>query len=36
VAYLGGPSVVLLVHPSLGARSFKDFLDLARRAPELR
>ena len=34
VAYLGGPPVVLLVHPSLGARSFKDFLDLARRAPE--
>jgi tripartite-type tricarboxylate transporter receptor subunit TctC len=34
VAYLGGPPVVLLVHPSLSARSFKDFLDLARRAPE--
>jgi len=34
VAYLGGPPVVLVVHPSLGARSFKDFLDLARRTPE--
>jgi tripartite-type tricarboxylate transporter receptor subunit TctC len=34
VAYLGGPPVVLVVHPSLGARSFKDFLELARRAPE--
>jgi tripartite-type tricarboxylate transporter receptor subunit TctC len=34
VAYLGGPPVVLVVHPSLGARSFKEFLDLARRAAE--
>src|SRR5882672_7443901 len=34
VAYLGGPPVVLVVHPSLGARSFKEFLDLARRTPE--
>jgi tripartite-type tricarboxylate transporter receptor subunit TctC len=34
VAYLGGPPVVLVVHPSLGARTFKDFLDLARRTPE--
>jgi tripartite-type tricarboxylate transporter receptor subunit TctC len=34
VAYLGGPPVVLVAHPSLGAHSFKDFLDLARRAPE--
>jgi tripartite-type tricarboxylate transporter receptor subunit TctC len=33
VAYLGGPPVVLVVHPSLGS-SFKDFLDLARRTPE--
>jgi tripartite-type tricarboxylate transporter receptor subunit TctC len=33
VAYLGGPPVVLVVHPSLGAHSFKDFLDLARRTP---
>jgi tripartite-type tricarboxylate transporter receptor subunit TctC len=34
VAYLGGPPVVLVVHPSLGARSFKDFIDLARRTPD--
>jgi len=34
VAYLGGPPVVLVVHPSLGARSFKDFLALARAVPE--
>jgi tripartite-type tricarboxylate transporter receptor subunit TctC len=34
VAYLGGPPVVLVVHPSLGVRSFKEFLDLARRTPE--
>jgi tripartite-type tricarboxylate transporter receptor subunit TctC len=34
VAYLGGPPVVLVVHPSLGVRSFKDFLDFARGAPE--
>jgi tripartite-type tricarboxylate transporter receptor subunit TctC len=34
VAYLGGPPVVLVVHPSLGAHSFKDFLELARRTPE--
>ena len=33
VAYLGGPPVVLVVHPSLGS-PFKDFLDLARRTPE--
>jgi tripartite-type tricarboxylate transporter receptor subunit TctC len=34
VAYLGGPPVVLVVHPSLGVHAFKDFLDLARRTPE--
>jgi tripartite-type tricarboxylate transporter receptor subunit TctC len=34
VAYLGGPPVVLVVHPSLGAHSFNEFLDLARRTPE--
>jgi len=34
VAYLGGPPVVLVVHPSLGVHAFKVFLDLARRAPE--
>jgi tripartite-type tricarboxylate transporter receptor subunit TctC len=34
VAYLGGPPVVLVMHPSLGVRSFKEFLDLTRRSPE--
>jgi tripartite-type tricarboxylate transporter receptor subunit TctC len=34
VAYLGGPPVVLVVHPTLGARTFKDFLELARRSPD--
>ncbi|HEY4406530.1 MAG TPA: tripartite tricarboxylate transporter substrate binding protein [Xanthobacteraceae bacterium] len=34
VAYLGGPPVVLVVHASLGVRSFKEFLDLAKRSPE--
>ncbi len=34
VAYLGGPPVVLVVHPSLGVRSFKEFLDLARQGGE--
>jgi tripartite-type tricarboxylate transporter receptor subunit TctC len=34
VAYLGGPPVVLVAHPSLGVHSFKEFLDLARRTPE--
>ena len=34
VAYLGGPPVVLVMHPSLGAHSFKEFLDLARASPE--
>src|SRR5580704_2041928 len=33
VAYLGGPPVVLVVHPSLGMHSFKEFLDLTRRTP---
>jgi tripartite-type tricarboxylate transporter receptor subunit TctC len=31
IAYLGGPPNVLVVNPSLGARSFQDFLALARR-----
>jgi tripartite-type tricarboxylate transporter receptor subunit TctC len=34
VAYLGGPPVVLVMHPSLGVHSFKEFLDLARASPE--
>jgi tripartite-type tricarboxylate transporter receptor subunit TctC len=35
VAYLGGPPNVLLVNPALGARSFKEFLDHARRGEPL-
>jgi len=34
VAYLGGPPVVLVMHPSLGVHSFKEFLDLARASPD--
>jgi tripartite-type tricarboxylate transporter receptor subunit TctC len=34
VAYLGGPPVVLVVHPSLGTRSFKDFIELATHSPQ--
>src|SRR5262245_25610463 len=34
IAYLGGPPVVLLVHPSLGVTSYRDFLALARRSPK--
>jgi tripartite-type tricarboxylate transporter receptor subunit TctC len=30
IAYLGGPPSVLLVHPSLGVTSYKDFVALAR------
>jgi tripartite-type tricarboxylate transporter receptor subunit TctC len=33
IAYLGGPPVVLLVHPSLGVRSYKELIDLARKTP---
>jgi tripartite-type tricarboxylate transporter receptor subunit TctC len=35
VAYLGGPPNVLVVNPALGVRSFKDFLELARRGEPL-
>jgi tripartite-type tricarboxylate transporter receptor subunit TctC len=34
VAYLGGPPTVMLVHPSLGVRTYKDFVALARGAPQ--
>jgi tripartite-type tricarboxylate transporter receptor subunit TctC len=34
IAYLGGPPVVLVVHPSLGVRNFKDFIALAKSAPK--
>ena len=33
IAYLGGPPVVLLVHPSLGVNSYEDLLAYARRQP---
>jgi tripartite-type tricarboxylate transporter receptor subunit TctC len=34
VAYLGGPPVVVLVHPSLGVKTFKEFLALAKQSKE--
>jgi tripartite-type tricarboxylate transporter receptor subunit TctC len=34
VAYLGGPPIVLIVHPSLGVNSFKEFLALAKQSKE--
>jgi tripartite-type tricarboxylate transporter receptor subunit TctC len=34
IAYLGGPPVVLIVHPSLGVGSYKDFLAYAKRSPQ--
>ena len=30
IAYLGGPPVVMVVHPSLGVTTYKDFVALAR------
>jgi tripartite-type tricarboxylate transporter receptor subunit TctC len=30
IAYLGGPPVVLIVHPSLGVKTYKEFLEVAR------
>src|SRR3954454_19898061 len=30
IAYLGGPPVVMVVHPSLGVTAYKDFVALAR------
>src|SRR4030088_1941533 len=30
IAYLGGPPVVMVVHPSLGATTYKEFLGVAR------
>jgi tripartite-type tricarboxylate transporter receptor subunit TctC len=35
IAYLGGPPNVLVANPSLGVRSFQDFLALARRGEPL-
>jgi tripartite-type tricarboxylate transporter receptor subunit TctC len=34
IAYLGGPPVVMVVHPSLGVMTYKDFLAVARAAKE--
>jgi tripartite-type tricarboxylate transporter receptor subunit TctC len=34
IAYLGGPPAVLIVHPSLGVATYRDFLTLARRSAE--
>ena len=34
IAYLGGPPLVLLVHPSLGVKTFAEFLTLIRSRPE--
>ena len=32
IAYLGGPPVVWIVHPSLGISSYKDFIAYAKRS----
>lgn len=34
IAYLGGPPVVLIVHPSLGAKTYQEFLAIARTGKE--
>jgi tripartite-type tricarboxylate transporter receptor subunit TctC len=34
IAYLGGPPVVMVVHPSLGATTYKEFLTVARARTE--
>ncbi|MGZ3283663.1 MAG: Bug family tripartite tricarboxylate transporter substrate binding protein, partial [Xanthobacteraceae bacterium] len=34
IAYLGGPPLVLLVHPSLSVKTFADFLTLIRSRPQ--
>src|SRR5437762_181459 len=34
IAYLGGPPVVWIVHPSLGINSYKDFIAYAKRSPK--
>jgi tripartite-type tricarboxylate transporter receptor subunit TctC len=34
IAYLGGPPVVMVVHPSLGVTTYKDFLKVARARTE--
>ena len=34
IAYLGGPPVVLIVHPSLGVKTYKEFVEVARAGKE--
>ena len=34
IAYLGGPPVVMVVHPSLGVRTYQEFLAVARASRE--
>ena len=34
IAYLGGPPAVMIVHPSLGVTTYKEFVALARRSSE--
>jgi tripartite-type tricarboxylate transporter receptor subunit TctC len=34
IAYLGGPPVVWIVHPSLGVSSYREFLAYAKRSPK--
>ena len=34
IAYLGGPPVVLIVHPSMGVKTYKEFVALARASKE--
>jgi tripartite-type tricarboxylate transporter receptor subunit TctC len=34
IAYLGGPPVVMIVHPSLGVKTYKEFLEVARASKE--
>src|SRR3954462_5151194 len=34
IAYLGGPPAVMIVHPSLGVTTYKDFVDFARKSKD--
>jgi tripartite-type tricarboxylate transporter receptor subunit TctC len=34
VAYFGGPPIVMIVHPSLGVKSLKELLELAKKSKE--
>ena len=36
IAYIGGPPVVAIMHPSLGVRSLKDFIATAKRSKDAR